>query len=355
MAVARIADALPGSTVEWLASEEGPVVSALFRRRILGESESDAEDVWARRDGSGPVAEILDAMRDDGSWQEPARDYAKYRGNLWQVLFLGELWADPSDERVRRAAEYAFSRQHESGAWGVTSAPSMAIPCLTANVGRSLARMGYADDERVVAALGWIAGQLGELGHIGCRDVDLFTLNGYCHMTIPKLLLFIAEVPREMWPEGTDTLKDECVDALRDKQVYRSLPSLHRQFRDEVSSGPKGEMREAREWFIAEHGPIEYGDKQGWKRFGFPLSYNSDALEALLSLAAVGEPRRTEYASALHLVEDAADDELRWTMRNSLNGKMIADVERKGEPSKWLTLRALTVLDHFGKSQEERS
>ena len=39
---------------------------------------------------------------------------------------------------------------------------------------------------------------------------------------------------------------------------------------------------------------------------------------------------------------------MRWTLRNSLNGKMIADVETKGQPSKWLTLRALQVLDHFG-------
>jgi hypothetical protein len=38
---------------------------------------------------------------------------------------------------------------------------------------------------------------------------------------------------------------------------------------------------------------------------------------------------------------------MRWTMRSSHNGKMIADVETKGAPSKWLTLRALQVLSHF--------
>ncbi len=35
-------------------------------------------------------------------------------------------------------------------------------------------------------------------------------------------------------------------------------------------------------------------------------------------------------------------------MRTSFNGKMIASVETKGQPSKWLTLRALQVLRHFG-------
>jgi hypothetical protein len=36
---------------------------------------------------------------------------------------------------------------------------------------------------------------------------------------------------------------------------------------------------------------------------------------------------------------------MRWTMRNSLNGKMLADVETKGAPSTWLTLRALQVAE----------
>ena len=39
----------------------------------------------------------------------------------------------------------------------------------------------------------------------------------------------------------------------------------------------------------------------------------------------------------------------RWKLDDSLNGKMLADVERKGEPSKWITLRAMIVLKHFGR------
>lgn len=68
-------------------------------------------------------------------------------------------------------------------------------------------------------------------------------------------------------------------------------------------------------------------------------------LEALWALAAIGEEPRDEYADAIALVRGAADAELRWTMRNSLNGKMLADVETKGRPSKWLTLRGLRVME----------
>ncbi len=32
-----------------------------------------------------------------------------------------------------------------------------------------------------------------------------------------------------------------------------------------------------------------------------------------------------------------------------MNGQMWVDVEAKGKPSKWITYRALRLLDHFGQ------
>ena len=49
--------------------------------------------------------------------------------------------------------------------------------------------------------------------------------------------------------------------------------------------------------------------KPGWLRFGYPLSYNPDALEALHALALHGEPRRPEYEEALAAVHKASDAE----------------------------------------------
>ena len=38
----------------------------------------------------------------------------------------------------------------------------------------------------------------------------------------------------------------------------------------------------------------------------------------------------------------------RWLMANCLNGKMWVDIERKGQPSRWVTLHALRVLRRLG-------
>jgi hypothetical protein len=356
------ADEVSEATIDWLTEPDNPPVAALTRRTLLDLPDDAATaSLWARRNDYAPTAAILEAMREDGSWDVPSRDYQKYGGSLWQIVFLGELHANGDDDRIRRAADYAFSRQLADGAWACNGRESTAIPCLTANVGRGLARMGFAGDPRVVAGLRYCVTCFQTFGCLDCGSIystaageaaqggaRTYTLNGYCHMLAPKLLLFLAEVPRDLWPDGAEALRDECVARLRAREVFRCLPAEGREFFDAVWSASAAERAGMRERFLAEKPELHYRDKPGWLRFGFPLSYNSDALEALLALAAVGEPRRPEYEAAIAAVESTRGSDGRWAMRNSHNGKMIGDVETKGAPSKWITLRALQVLRHFG-------
>jgi hypothetical protein len=339
---------IPAETLAWLTSAENPAVAVLTRRELLGEPDSEErEALWAGRNAYAPVAAILDEL--PALVESGARDYQKYRGPLWQAHFLGELWADASDERLQRFAEYAFSRQFGDGSWTCTGTAAGSIPCLTANVGRALARVGWSRDERVVRALAYAADVVHEHGCLNCPPGGAdYSLNNYCHMVAPKLLLFLAEVPRDLWPSNAPEMRDECVRVLREREVYRCLPEGSRAFQELVYKRKPAEVPAIREQWLAEHGPLKYGDKPGWLRFGFPLSYNSDALESLAALAVIGEQMRPEYEPALNLVRDTADSKMRWLLRNSFNGKMVADVEKKGQPSRWLTLRALRVLKHFG-------
>ena len=49
-------------------------------------------------------------------------------------------------------------------------------------------------------------------------------------------------------------------------------------------------------------------------------------------------------ASAVEFVVSKQDEQGRWKLEQTLNGKMWVDIEEKGKPSKWVTLRALRVL-----------
>jgi hypothetical protein len=81
-----------------------------------------------------------------------------------------------------------------------------------------------------------------------------------------------------------------------------------------------------------------------WFKFGFPLSYRSDVLETVSVLVELGYGRDPRLANALQLILSKQDGRGRWSLERTLNGKMWLDIEQKGQPSKWVTLRALRVL-----------
>ena len=81
-----------------------------------------------------------------------------------------------------------------------------------------------------------------------------------------------------------------------------------------------------------------------WFKFGFPLSYRSDVLETVEVLVKLGYGHDPRLAQAMRFILGKQDGQGRWQLENTLNGKMWVDIERKGQPSKWVTLRALRLL-----------
>jgi hypothetical protein len=132
--------------------------------------------------------------------------------------------------------------------------------------------------------------------------------------------------------------------------------ALRKQLPRKRADLPEGETRQtwtakAKARFLAEQGAGERQPKPSWTRFGFPSNYNSDALEAMVALVTAGVPvnleTRAALAKPLQLIRDKRTADGVWRMEKSLNGQMWADVEVKGEPSKWITFYATLVLDHF--------
>lgn len=67
-------------------------------------------------------------------------------------------------------------------------------------------------------------------------------------------------------------------------------------------------------------------------------------LEALVGLGLVGDAR---LSNAIDFVLQKQDEKGRWTMEYTYNGKTWIEVEEKGKPSKWVTLRAMRVLKKY--------
>jgi hypothetical protein len=87
-------------------------------------------------------------------------------------------------------------------------------------------------------------------------------------------------------------------------------------------------------------------EKAGWKRFGFPLFYQSDVLEVLDILTELGV-KDERMQDSIDLVLDSRNEHGTWNLKNTYNGKMYCEIDEKNKPSKWITLRAARVLHRY--------
>lgn len=320
------------AVVDWLLSPENPAVRYATLTRLLGRSERSA-DVRAARAAimrTGVVPAILEQQNADGSWGNPDSFYtAKYRGTVWQLLILAEHFADARDARVQRACEFVLrhSQDVSSGGFSVRSGKRVAgglasevIPCLTGNVVFSLARFGYVEDARFSRGVQWLTHYLRFDDGDSSPPADFPYLKlepcygrHSCFMGVVKGLKAFAELPEAKRTGNVKRTLRAGAEFMLKHHVYKSSHQLSR---------------------VA---------KPGWKRFGFPRMYQTDVLEVLLVLLALGyrDPRMRD---AIELVRAEAGADGRFLMRDSFHGKFLVDVERQGEPSKWITLNALRAL-----------
>jgi hypothetical protein len=90
-------------------------------------------------------------------------------------------------------------------------------------------------------------------------------------------------------------------------------------------------------------------------RFAFPPRWHYDVLRALDYFQAVNAPRDPRLEDAIELVRRGQREDGRWTLQHTYAGKTWFDLERRGAPSRWNTLRALRVLAWWeGKDERGR-
>ena len=275
----------PG-TLDWVL-EGGPSVRLSALTRLLGAAPDAPEVQEARRAimTEGPVPRILAAQQADGHWEGPDRFYAaKYRGTVWTLLILAELGADGADARVRAACEAILRDAQDPDSGGFSYKPGKkaggglhccVIPCLTGNLVFSLVRFGMLGDPRVQRAVNWIT----TYQRFDDAEGDAPTGWPYdklemcwgrhtCSMGAIKALKALAEIPPERRTPAMHAIISAGAEFFLRHRVHRRSHDLSRDA------------------------------KPGWRRFGFPLMYQTDALEILLVLTRLGLPRRAHARSA---------------------------------------------------------
>ena len=306
-------DLLADDPTDWLLEDDNASVRYLALRSLMESPEDNRQVLAARRAimETGPVPVILVAQHEDGYWSKPGTGYSpKYQGSVWQLMFLGHLAADGADERVAKACEYILTNSRaKNGAFSVTGAPSVAIDCLNGNLIHAFYHLGWGHDERVQQAVHQLCAAISQK-HFQCAaNARLPCAWG----AVKALLAFSALPPQERTDEVKAAVEEAAAILLSRNLVVADYPCAER-----VSST--------------------------WLKFGFPLSYSTNVLEALHVMAELGYGSQPILGDAIRFVLSKQDLLGRWKMESSLNGKMWANIEARGKPSKWVTLRAVQTL-----------
>lgn len=325
-------DILTSHPIDWLLESDNPSVRFFTLVDVLEKSHQNREVIQAKRNimKTGMVPKILDKQKHGGYWENREDFYvrAKFKGTVWQMIILAELGADGKEEKIRRACEFVldWSQDRESGGFAYQGTKkgggfhSGVIPCLTGNMVWSLIRFGYLDDPRVERSINWI------INHTRCDDGVNSMLQGWpyekrescwgnhtCHLTVVKALKALAEMPEKRRTPKINNIIEQGAEYLLKHHIFKRSHNLNQ---------------------VA---------KPKWTRLGFPWMWDTDVSEMLLILARLGY-RDKRMKEAIELVISKQDNMGRWILENTYNGRFQVNIEKKGKPSKWVTLNALRAL-----------
>jgi hypothetical protein len=337
---------LNGDPLPWLLEEDedNPGVRFFALRDLLERPVEDSELVAAQKAvmATGPVPVILKNMQPEGYWVKRDPGYLpKYTATIWQVTFLAMFGADGADERVRTAGNYVLENTRcETGGFSMTATRSGLIHCLAGNLCAALVDLGFLGDARLDEALDWLARSVTGEGIAPAEDKKAevrylrsgnsapgFACSANDHLPCAwggvKAMLGLSKVPPDKRTKNINAAIDTGVKFL-------------------LSRDP-----------AAADYPMGYNDKpnRSWFQFGYPIGYVTDVLQNLEVLTALGYGRDARLENAINLLLGKQDKQGRWKMEYTYNGKTWVDVEKKGQPSKWVTLRALRVLKQSNLAQ----
>lgn len=327
--------------LEWLLQPDpaNPGVRYFALRDLLDRPPSDPEVQAAQAAvmQSGPVPAILDAQDPEGWWCKAGAGYGpKYRSTVWSVTSLAMLGADGRDARVHAGCIYVLDHARVPAPYGGFSAggASGMVHCLEGNLAAALLDLGWLGDSRLDEAIDWLARSITGDGIAAATEAKaapryyrsgnsgpcfLCSANNYqaCAWGAVKAMLALGKIP-----------------------PIKRTPAIHKA----IAAGV--DFLLSRDPAVADY-PTWGGKPSGsWFRFGYPLFYVTDLLQNLEVLVTLGYGKDARLGNAVDLVLSKRDDQGRWLMKYTYNGKTWAGIETPNEPSKWVTLRALRVLRH---------
>lgn len=300
------------STLDWLLDSD-PAIRWQVLRDITGApaDEVAAERVRVATEGWG--TQLLSLQQPDGDWGGGAWVHKSWASTFETLMLLREMGLEPHSQPARNAI--ALVKQNSN--WGEyhNDAPFFegeSEPCIN---GRVLAIGAYFDEASAKLAERLLSEQLPD-GGWNC-DAPESTRASF-NTTLCVLEGLYA------YEQATG---DSAVTAARRRgEEYLLARGLYKSLRT-------GQ-------------PIETDRKseKDWRKISFPTRWYYDILWALDYLRKTGAAPDPRAADGAALIASKQTVEGAWLLETHHDGTEHFRMEAVGQPSRWLTLRALRVL-----------
>ena len=317
------------ATVNWLLEQENPSVRYWTLQHLLGRTPTDpsVQEAHVQIQTSPPTVELLSHQQPDGSWRGPRGDIWEEKGTVFSLLLLAELGAEGSGN-TEKALDHLHDRyQLSNGRLAYRrvdtghrrESDSTWMWCVTAVTLRAALLLGHQNHPTTQQAIDFLEENYDERGGWPCstysRDPSkVRPVN--CYMGSIKALSALSLIPPRRRSMKTRAIIEREVATCLENHVcfYRV--------------DPKGQP----------------ALKRAWSKFAFPRYWRSDTLEAADVLTGLGV-KDVRLKEALDIIKSKEMTGGRWNLDFSETKRAWISLEEEKEPSKWVTLRALRVIN----------
>jgi len=294
---------------EWLLEDEDPVIRFWALRDLVGASEEEVEAARSSALGSDVVSEVFRLQKPEGHWESCRNMHSPhYRSTIYQLTLLADMGLTAKDERVAKGVEAVLKTQRENGGFPGHDPRKCAYgPYDIGLIVRFMHQFGLGDDPRVERMYEWIEeNQTPEGGWVGVKAA-CNPMPGGCLNSTANVLWGLA---------------------ASDGKFCGKVAKKGLGFLTEAVRSPK--LRYSRE-------------------FSYPQFWNfwiDDIKLAEICLGlGIGSRNRT-LKGCISNIRSFQKNDGRWMeQKGNYPVKTLQKLfPRKGQPSKWVTAKAMTAL-----------
>jgi hypothetical protein len=304
--------------IAWLLDSDPSIRWQVMRDLTRAPAELVASE-RARVSLEGFGARLLEEQRADGNWGDGVAAPLWWT-NMYTLVFLRDLGIDPESAVVRRAVDLV--RERVTWGPGFGSSPFFegeVEPCINGRVVALGSYFGERSDRLVDRLLGE---QLAD-GGWNC-EAEHGSVRSSFHTTLCVLEGLLAYERAYGATKSVSEARARGQEYLLERRLLRRLST--------------GEIIDP-----------------AWTQLAFPPLWHYDVLRALDYLRAVGGDPDARTGEALTIVRERKQRDGRWLLdvrhRDTLHSEMSGDV---GASNRWITLRALRVLDWGARGKSKR-